>query len=255
MRHNEPRRTHPPPATGDTSHSGQKGQLRNRRLKLPVDELQLLQPPEAGKRRSVGLGWRRKRSKHPVSRVPELFCAYDGKHTFGGTPLQPASGGDTSRLAQLGLPELNHFHDLARLLDLGVPDLFKLVVSTSAPHYLFHEIPKKSGGVRLLMAPLPRMKAAQRKLLNLLVSKVPLHHAAHGFRKGQDVLTNAGPHVGKPIVICMDITDFFPIFTFRRVSGYFRSLGYPRGVAVALANLTTWSPRGQFQDLQAGGDD
>lgn len=225
------------------------------RRKPRADEavVQNMQPPEAGKQRSQWLGWRRTRSKQPVAHVEEVACSYEGSHTFGGSPLRPASGGDAVQVAKHGLPPLANFHDLAGLLKMEVRDLFKLVMKSGARHYLFHEIPKKSGGVRLLMAPLPRMKSAQRRLLSTLVSKAPLHHAAHGFREGHDVMTNAGPHVSKAIVICMDISDFFPSFTFRRVSGYFRQLGYSRGVAIAIANLATWSPRDSFKIPQQKG--
>lgn len=216
-------------------------------------KLQPLLPPDYRGNRGQGLTWRRERSKQPVARVAAAGLDFYKFEHFGGTPEHPAEGGDASRLLQLSLPALRHFGELAALLQIDSRDLYKLVVRTSARHYLFHEIPKKSGGIRLLMAPLPRMKAAQRRLLDVLVSKVPLHQAAHGFREGQDVLTNAGPHVGKPVVICMDITDFFPSFTFRRVSGYFRHLGYSRGIAVALANLTTWSPRAAFDTPQVTG--
>ncbi|CAG1000669.1 hypothetical protein PLCT2_03062 [Planctomycetaceae bacterium] len=224
-----------------------------RRNKPTRRKLQPFAPQSYKGHRTLGLSWRRERSKEPVDRVPNSYLSVAHFQHFGGTPSSIPEGGDAAKLLNVGLPVLRHFNELAALLEIDSTSLYKLVVRTSAQHYLFHEIAKKSGGIRLLMAPLPRMKAAQRRLLQALVSKVPLHLAAHGFREGQDVLTNAGPHVGKPIVICMDISDFFPSFTFRRVSGFFRHLGYPRGIAVALANLTTWSPRGQFQLPQTTG--
>jgi RNA-directed DNA polymerase len=108
-----------------------------------------------------------------------------------------------------------------------------------AGHYTLREIPKKFAGSRLLMVPLPRMKAVQRELLAKLVNKLPIHESAHGFHKGRGTLSGANCHADKSVVICTDIQDFFPCFTFRRVAGYFRYLGYGRGIAVALGNLTT----------------
>ena len=106
-------------------------------------------------------------------------------------------------------------------------------------HYIARKHPKKSGGVRVLMVPKPRLKALQRALLEQLVSKLPLNDSVHGFRRGRDTRSGATQHVDRDVVICLDIANFFPSFDFRRVSGYFRSLGYSRQVGVALANLTT----------------
>lgn len=104
---------------------------------------------------------------------------------------------------------------------------------------MIRTIPKKSGGLRVLMAPLAEMKQLLRRINDALVSKLPLLPCVHGFRKGHDALSNGSLHVGKSTVICMDIADFFSSFTFRRVSGYLRWLGYSRGVANAFASYTT----------------
>jgi hypothetical protein len=76
--------------------------------------------------------------------------------------------------------------------------------------YTTSERPKKGGGVRVITAPLPRLKRLQRRLLANGFATVPLHEAARGFRAGESVLTNATPHVGKPLVVNLDIDAFFP---------------------------------------------
>lgn len=129
---------------------------------------------------------------------------------------------------------------LAALLGIQPTDLkYWLVGHHLDENYILREIPKKSGGTRLLMAPMPRLKALQRQLQQALVSRLPLSPSVHGFRRRHDVLTNAAVHVGKRVVVCMDIADFFPSFDLRRVCGYFRWLGYSRSVALSLASLTT----------------
>jgi RNA-directed DNA polymerase len=111
-------------------------------------------------------------------------------------------------------------------------------------------IPKRTGGERLIMAPKTRLKALQRRLHALLVSKLPVSEYAHGFRIGRSVRSNAEPHVGKQVVLRLDIKDFFPSIHFGRVRGLLVALGYGYPVATILAALTTEAPR---QPVVVGG--
>ena len=204
------------------------------------------------------LSFRRKRSKQPLdpvpdkplrgSRNPQTGEAGPGGAfgAIGGTSQFPDPHYDSRKIRALDLPDVPHADALAELLGIHRNTLAWLAArpliglgGNLASHYTLREIPKPSGGRRLLAVPLPELKAAQRSLLRKFLAQLPVHAAAHGFRKGHDVMTGAACHVRKPVVISMDISDFFPSFTFRRVSGYFRNLGYGRGIAAALANLTT----------------
>ena len=78
-------------------------------------------------------------------------------------------------------------------------------------------IPKRSGGTRALQVPNPSLKRLQRRFLAHGFDAIPLHDAAHGFRKGRSILSNAGPHAGKPCVVNVDIEGFFPGTTYRNI--------------------------------------
>jgi hypothetical protein len=67
----------------------------------------------------------------------------------------------------------------------------------------------------------------------------PLHDAAHGFAPERSILTNARNHVGRDVVINLDLKDFFPTLTYARVKGLFEALGYAEAVAIPLALLCT----------------
>lgn len=207
-------------------------------------------PPTAQQQQSMGirdryLSWRRDRSRAHVPPVPDQTLPGDWQLShLGGTSKRPDHHYDAAKVRVAGLPEIPHLDALAALVGVERNTLVWLAGKPLASegcdsHYTIKAIDKPSGGQRLLMVPLPKLKAVQRALVDQLINKLPVHDAAHGFRKGRDVLSGASVHVGKDVVISLDIRDFFPSFTFRRVSGYFRSLGYGRGTAVALANLTT----------------
>ncbi|MFX9209129.1 RNA-directed DNA polymerase, partial [Acinetobacter baumannii] len=59
----------------------------------------------------------------------------------------------------------------------------------SVNHYQRFTIPKKSGGERLISAPMPRLKRAQYWVLENILARVPLHDAAHGFAPQRSILT------------------------------------------------------------------
>jgi hypothetical protein len=106
-------------------------------------------------------------------------------------------------------------------------------------HYRYRWQPKRTGGVRLVEVPKPRLKAIQRTLLHTLLDRIPPHEAAHGFRTGRSVRSHVAPHVAQRFVLTLDLAEFFPTITAARVSALFRTAGYPEAVARLLAGLCT----------------
>ncbi|WP_375789579.1 hypothetical protein ACE10Z_21005 [Bradyrhizobium sp. Pha-3] len=86
---------------------------------------------------------------------------------------------------------------------------------------------------------MPRLKRTQYWVLDNILARVPLHDAAHGFAAQRSILTNARNHVGRDVVINLDLKDFFPTLTYARVKGLFEALGYAEAVAIPLALLWT----------------
>jgi retron-type reverse transcriptase len=153
---------------------------------------------------------------------------------------------DEAQLARHGMPVWRSEADLAQALGLTLKTLRHYSIHSArerAPHYVTFAVPKRSGGERLIMAPKSRLKAIQRRLNALLVDKLPTSEHAHGFVAGRSVRSNAQPHVGKAVVLHLDLKDFFPSIHFGRVRGLMIALGYGYPVAAALAALMTESPR------------
>ncbi len=106
-------------------------------------------------------------------------------------------------------------------------------------HYRVSTTPKRSGGLRIVEAPRARLKALQRKIATEILQTIPCHTAAHGFVRGRSALSFVQVHVGKPILLRMDLQDFFPSIAASRVFGLFRSMGYPYAMTQLLTNLCT----------------
>src|SRR6266568_4721054 len=121
-------------------------------------------------------------------------------------------------------------------------DLKGLAYKNNQPllsHYHYRVLAKQSGGLRLIEAPKPRLKEMQRLILERILEQVPAHPAAHGFIKGRSIKTFVAPHVGRRVVLRMDLQDFFPSFGAARIQSVFRTLGYPEAVADLLGGICT----------------
>ena len=96
--------------------------------------------------------------------------------------------------------------------------------------YSTFEIPKKTGGMRIIKAPDKRLALLQRRLANLLYACLeelknsrPIRYRslAHGFEKKRSIVTNAALHKRRRYVLNFDLEDFFPSINFGRVYGFF----------------------------------
>ena len=154
-------------------------------------------------------------------------------------PLVPPDWPTEAELAAwlgLTLDELDHFAGPARQYRerTATP---RQPHASPTPHYRGLLVPKRRGGLRLIEAPMPRLKALQRRLIDGFLSGVPCHEAAHGFTRGRNVATHAAGHAGQDFVIRFDLRDFFPSIGRARVAATLRTLGLPDAVVERLALL------------------
>jgi retron-type reverse transcriptase len=154
--------------------------------------------------------------------------------------------GDREKLENYGLPVLNTPEEIAQAMGISVGELRFLAFNrktANISHYIRFKIPKKTGGERLISAPMPRLKRLQQWILKQILEKLPIHPNAHGFCLNRSIVSNAQPHVGSEIVINFDLKDFFPSISYRRVKGLFKSFGYSELAATIFALLSTEADR------------
>ena len=169
---------------------------------------------------------------------------------------------DEDRRVDNDLPLLDTVEDIVEAFKEVVPDMDVQKLRwfcyhrdvADVTHYRTFAIPKKSGGKRYISAPMPQLKSLQEWILRNVLVRMPVHEAAHGFVHGRSIVTNASVHVDAEFVLSMDLKDFFPTLTFRRVKGIFRAMGYVEGIATILALICTEAPRQamKIKDPQTG---
>jgi len=193
----------------------------------------------------------------PADRPRELAAFINA--TLEGVPQGPQ--GDPppqvrrwlSRKAAMGrmrwpVPELATLGELAAFLELSHGELGWLadarglertVDDERLRNYRYGWLARAGSAARVIERPKHRLKAIHRRLLHELLDNIPVHPAAHGFTRGRSARTHAAAHVGRRVVLRMDLEDFFASIRARRVYGIFRTCGYPEAVAHVLAAMTT----------------
>jgi hypothetical protein len=184
---------------------------------------------------------------------------------FESAELREANGAERLRIARwllrepsmrpaplplraTSLPKLETVADVARWLGVddgrlhwfaGAAGRERRAPDGPLRHYTCRWVRKKSGDYRLLEAPKGHLKALQRRILHEILDRVPPHEAAHGFRRDRSVLTFASEHVGREMIVAVDLADFFASVRASRVAALFTTLGYPAAVARVLTGLST----------------
>ena len=94
--------------------------------------------------------------------------------------------------------------------DLGISAKTLYAVSNNlSKHYRKAKLPKKSVGFRNLSVPDEVLKSIQKRIAEVLLIHMPVSRYAKAYRFGSSTLRNAKHHVGKQVVLKLDILHFF----------------------------------------------
>ena len=97
---------------------------------------------------------------------------------------------------------------LERDLDISAKTLYA-VSNNIGKHYRKAKLPKKNGGCRNLSVPDEVLKSIQKRIADVLLIHMPVSRYAKAYRFGSSTLRNAKHHVGKQMVLKLDILHFF----------------------------------------------
>ncbi|MCU0536557.1 MAG: reverse transcriptase family protein [Hydrococcus sp. Prado102] len=146
------------------------------------------------------------------------------------------------KLHQKGLPKCNTNDEIALAMGISVEKLcflaFKPLTSPTV-HYFRFKIFKRTGQDRIISAPMPNLKTAQKWILKNILEKIEVHDAAHGFRHNRSIVTNAQPHVGADIIVNIDLQNFFQAISYRRIKSLFCELGYSETASTIFGLICT----------------
>jgi hypothetical protein len=103
--------------------------------------------------------------------------------------------------------------------------------------YHVFRVPKRRGGWREIAEPNPELKEKQRAILRwLMARRIAPSPYAHAFVVRRSIVTNARPHVGKQVIVRIDLQDFFPSIE----EGHVRQALVNEAIAGSTAREIAW---------------
>lgn len=129
---------------------------------------------------------------------------------------------------------------LAWQLQVPLTELRVLAKDINQHYQKWEKENEKTGKIRNFKAPDAQLKKVQRRILRRVLVEHPLSDAVHGGVKGRSPKSNAEYHLGKSVVVNVDVSNFFPSVSHRLVAKMFiREFGCGRDTAWLLTRLTT----------------
>lgn len=116
-------------------------------------------------------------------------------------------------------------------------------VSNNIKSYFYYKRIKKGAKIRVLTIPHGKLKAIQKELNKNLFQKAVLPIVIKGGRKKISIFKNAEVHCGQKLVATLDIKNFYPSISSKRVYKVLISRGFSSIVADILVKLTTCNGR------------
>jgi RNA-directed DNA polymerase len=140
------------------------------------------------------------------------------------------------------LKQLENLEDLCNFLGWNYLEIKQVLFKKSwEEKYIRFYISKKNGAIREINAPTGLTLEIQKKLYQILTNiyKLNLKASVHGFVLERNIVTNAENHCGKKFVLNIDIKDFFPSITQKRIRGVLMSPPYSlkSKVATSISHL------------------
>jgi RNA-directed DNA polymerase len=105
-------------------------------------------------------------------------------------------------------------------------------------YYGYIEIPKASGGLRIIRPPVKRLRVIQRRLLRLLYARFRLAPHMHGGVPRKSIFTHARSHVDRVMVATLDVKNFFPSTKHQHIEPVVAAAGITEQAAECFLDLT-----------------
>lgn len=137
-----------------------------------------------------------------------------------------------------GLPRIATMRDLAAHSGMPAGQLMKFAFAGDDEYVTFN-LPKKSGGTRLIHRPTYPLRTLQRWILRSILDQLITTRNSFAFEPGCNLRRHALEHAGASAVLTIDIENFFPSISIARVTRVFLAAGYSSSAASILARLCT----------------
>ena len=140
----------------------------------------------------------------------------------------------------MDLPVFSNIEDLSSIMHVR-RELLTTFSAFSRKFYRRYYLPKSDGRLREIRQPRRDLKAVQAWILRNILDKFTPSTYATAYIRKKSIANNVSPHQNNRYFICLDLEDFFPSISMRRVAAIFSLVGYSRVASSVLAKLCSCS--------------
>lgn len=144
-----------------------------------------------------------------------------------------------SKLENSNFPVIFELEHLSKLLGLDFK-LLSRMTGASSYFYRYFELKKRSGGIRSICSPYPKLAYVQKWIKKEILEGLPVSESAFAYVKGRSHIDNAKKHIGSNHLLKLDIIDFFDQIKSEDIYNTFLSCGYTPKVSLDLMQLCTF---------------
>ncbi|MCC4788563.1 MULTISPECIES: reverse transcriptase family protein [Vibrio] len=145
-----------------------------------------------------------------------------------------------TQIPEYKFKSIGSINALARLLRLPLSRVQHLANNTSDFYRVAKIQQKKSGGQRITYDAYIALKSVHRTLQHQIFKKVIYPEYIQGSISGRSYITNVRNHTKRRVLICEDISNYFPMIKADQVEKMFmRLFRFPQDVAQTLTSLVT----------------
>ncbi|MHA6720677.1 reverse transcriptase family protein [Sphingomonas sp. RS6] len=154
-------------------------------------------------------------------------------------PVISAAIAQAAKAEAMGAPAILTLGHLAFRMDVSHRYLRSVIAKRTGEFYREFHIRKRSGGLRRVVVPAPKLMSVQRWIAREILRDRPVHDACFAYVPRRSIVDCATRHVGAGWLLKLDIHDFFESIPERSVYHVFRSLGYQPLVSFELTRICT----------------
>jgi hypothetical protein len=145
---------------------------------------------------------------------------------------------NTELLRLMDLPVFSDEKELASLIHID-PGWIKILSNYSRRYYKKYKIPKSNGKMREIKQPRKDLKGIQAWILRNILDRLNPTIFATAYIKDKNILSNVAPHCNNKYFMLLDLEEFFPSISIRRVAKIFSLIGYSEKAVYILSMLCT----------------
>lgn len=138
----------------------------------------------------------------------------------------------------MNLPNFSNLAELSYILHVATSRLNQYV-RFNHRYYYKYDILKPNGKPRHIQQPNKALKGIQAWILRNILDKLNPSPYSTAYIIKKSIKDNVLIHKDNRYFICLDLEDFFPSISFRRIKKIFMLIGYSTNASYILANLCT----------------